>query len=74
MDKKKTLTSALFLLGSIVFLGVCASAQNPARLQFCDRSYNYGPGNDSIKIYFNIFGEDGKRISRYKRKGRIYPM
>ncbi len=63
MDKKKTLTSALFLLGSIVFLGVCASAQNPARLQFCDRSYNYGPGNDSIKIYFNIFGEDGKRIS-----------
>ncbi len=63
MDKTKTLISALFLLGIFIFLGADVSAKSPARLQFCDRSYDYGIGNDSIKIYFNIFGEDGKRIS-----------
>lgn len=63
MDKKKTLISALFLLGFSCILSFSALAQSPARLQFCDRSYGYGIGNDTIKIYFNIFGEDGKRIS-----------
>lgn len=65
MDKKKTLKTVLILLGTIVLLGFGAKAQNsiPARLQFCDRTYNYGIGNDSIKIYFNLTDDDGKRLS-----------
>jgi len=65
MDKKKTLKTVLFLLGMGVLLGLNVKAQTPrpTGLQFCDRSYNYGVGNDSVKIYFNVTGADGKRIS-----------
>ena len=65
MDKKKTLKNILSLLGLIVLLGfnVKAQTQTPTGLQFCDRSYNYGIGNDTIKIYFNVTGAEGKRIS-----------
>lgn len=63
MDQKKTLKTAFMLLGFMMFLSFGAVAQKPDRLQFYDRSYEYGIGNDSIRIYFNIFGEDGKRIS-----------
>jgi len=65
MDKKKTLKHVLFLLGMLVLLGFNVKAQTPTPtgLQFCDRFYNYGIGNDTIKLYFNVIGLDGKRIS-----------
>lgn len=65
MDQKKTLKIVLFLLGTVLFLGfnVKAEIATPSSLQFCERYYNYGIGNDSIKIYFNVTGEDGKRLS-----------
>ena len=52
MDKKKTLMKIMSLLGLIVLLGVNVNAQmqTPAGLQFCDRSYNYGIGNDTVRI------------------------
>lgn len=64
MDKKKTLTLSLIVLSFILLLGSHASAQTstPSRLQFCDRAYEYGVGNDSIKLYFNVYGENGKTI------------
>lgn len=64
MDKKKTLKTVLFLLVAVMVLDFNVKAQTltPTGLQFCDRSYNYGIGNDSIKIYFNVTGADGKRI------------
>ncbi|MBD5311860.1 MAG: hypothetical protein HDS13_06850 [Bacteroides sp.] len=63
MDTKKTL-KLLFLFISFLLSGAVDNyAQTPTNLQFCDRTYNYGIGNDSIKVYFNITGTDGKRIS-----------
>lgn len=62
MDKKKTLRIPLLLLGILLLLGHCASAQNPTSLQFCTREYEYGVGNDSIMLGFNIKGPDGKTI------------
>lgn len=62
MDKKKTLNIALILLGIFMMLGQMVSAQTPARLQFCDRAYEYGIGNDSVKLFFNIYGENGKTL------------
>lgn len=61
MDKKKTLNLSHFA-GLLLFLSLCVSAQTPARLQFCDRAYSYGIGNDSIKLYFNVYGENGKTL------------
>lgn len=62
MDTKKKISKLLLLLG-VVLLGFPMFAQEVmvSSIQFCDRSYNYGLGNDSIKIYFNILGDDGKR-------------
>lgn len=62
MDKKKTLNISLILLSLLLFLSPCVSAQTPARMQFCDRAYSYGIGNDSIKLFFNIYGENGKTL------------
>lgn len=66
MDKKETLKAVCFLLMAVLLFGSRAKAQTqtPASLQFCDRSYNYGIGNDSIRIYFNVTAPDGKRISQ----------
>lgn len=63
MDTKKTLTTLLLLLGIVIHSGFSASAQTPAELQFYDRSYDYGIGNNTVKIYFNIFDRENKRIS-----------
>ena len=62
MDKKKTLNFTLFLLGLLMWQIPCISAQTPARLQFCDRAYEYGIGNDSIKLFFNVYGENEKNL------------
>ena len=63
MDKKKTLNMAVVLLVWMILCSICAIAQTPSRLQFYDRSYDYGIGNDSIKLYFNLYGTDQKRVS-----------
>lgn len=65
MDKKKKIITICLLLWSILFMGFSAHAQNASvsKIQYCDRSYDYGIGNDTIKVYFNILGTDEKRIS-----------
>lgn len=64
MDKKKTLKAALpYVLGATMALGALAQSPTPAALQLCDRSYGYGVGNDSIRVYFNITDNGGKRIT-----------
>lgn len=68
MDQKKTLIISFFLLSLLLFLSPCVSAQTPARMQFCDRAYSYGAGNDSIKLYFNIYGENGKTLPDISEK------
>lgn len=62
MDKKKTLNICFILLCALLGFSPCVSAQTPARLQFCDRAYSYGIGNDSIRLYFNVYGENGKTL------------
>lgn len=62
MDKKKTLNISFILLVLLGMLCPGVSAQTPARMQFCDRAYSYGIGNDSIKLYFNVYGADGKTL------------
>ncbi|MGN0236876.1 MAG: hypothetical protein ACI4AK_02130 [Lepagella sp.] len=62
MDKKKTLKIKLLIIGIIVIAWSSITAQTPTKLQFCDRQYEYGIGNDTINIFFNIIGADGKRI------------
>lgn len=54
----------LFLMLGAMFLTVHAGfAQTPAKLVFCDRSYKYGIGNDSIRLYFNLLNGSGARMT-----------
>lgn len=62
MDKKKTLNILFLFIGAFLMFCSRAKAQTPSQLQFCDRTYGYGIGNDTIKVFFNITGTDGKRI------------
>lgn len=68
MDKKKTLKFSLILLGILSLLSPQVSSQTPTRLQFCDRAYKYGIGNDSIKLFFNIYGENEKTLTNISPK------
>lgn len=61
MDKKKEITlwkfaAAFALLFAVVFQ---LRAQDIGRIEFCDRSYKYGVGNDSITLYLKITDSDG---------------
>ncbi|MDE6027842.1 MAG: hypothetical protein K2G23_07215 [Muribaculaceae bacterium] len=62
MDKKKTLNLSFLILSLILLLTPAIAAQTPSRLQFCDRAYEYGIGNDSVKLFFNVYGENGKTL------------
>jgi membrane protein len=70
MDKKKTLMSVVALLIGALFstFSLEISAQKPERIQFCDRNYNYGIGNDTIEIFFNVFGAGNKRLTNLTQK------
>lgn len=68
MDKKKTLKFPLILFSVLLLVCNYMQGQTPARLQFCDRAYEYGIGNDSIKLFFNIYGENGKTIPNMSAK------
>lgn len=63
MDKKEALIYALVLVAGIMMPWHSTFGQTPARLEFCDRSYNYGIGNDSITLYFKVFDQDDNRLS-----------
>lgn len=66
MDKKKTLRRVFPFLGVVLFCAALFAQRGETSvgsLQFCDREYRYGIGNDSVKLYFNLLGSDGKRIS-----------
>jgi hypothetical protein len=63
MDKKKTLRAFILLIAFLMAAVAVADIITPAGLQFCDRFYAYGEGNDTIKLYFNVTASNGKRIS-----------
>ena len=63
MDKKKTLKILLTLWCAVLAFPLFLGAQTPASVQFCDLSYSYGAGNDTVKIFFNVRDNQDKRIT-----------
>lgn len=53
----------MLCINAVSSLDARAQAQTPARLKFCDRAYEYGPGNDSIKLFFNVYDEEGQPLT-----------
>lgn len=61
MDTTQKIKS--FLAVACLIAGSNALAQpSVENIQFCDRSYQYGIGNDSIKVFFNLLDSEGKKI------------
>ena len=63
MDSKKKMKRLFMLICSILLLTASVWAQKVSEIQFYGRSYEYGVGNDTITLYFNVIGNDGKRMS-----------
>ena len=36
--------------------------QDVKQIKFCDKRYEYGVGNDSLTLYFNVLDATGKRV------------
>lgn len=63
MDKKEKMIQWKCLAALLVFFSIAFQlrAQDVNRIEFCDRSYKYGVGNDSITLYIKITDSDGNR-------------
>jgi len=56
---------AMRLLAAVVFLSVFygMKAQNPAKVVFCDKKYEYAQGKDSITLFLKLVDESGNRLN-----------
>lgn len=62
MDKKKAL-SFRFVAVCMFFMAILpVCAQDVRQIQFCDKKYEYGAGNDTLTLFFNVLDGSGKRI------------
>lgn len=62
MDKtKKMIFRVLTVMGLLFSTGIL-KAQNVAKIQFCDRKYEYEIGKDSITLFFNMLDKYGNRV------------
>lgn len=66
MDTKKKIITGLLLFAAF-FSGETGKAyaqdQTVTGIQFCNRSYEYGIGRDTITVHFNLLDDTGKRVS-----------
>lgn len=62
MDKKKKIVLKLLLLCLLITVVTPVFGQDVKRISFCDKKYEYGAGNDSLTLYFNILDASGSRI------------
>lgn len=51
----------LFSLGALLALVLAMTAQDVKRIQFCDRSYDYGVGEDSITLFLKVLDSNRER-------------
>ena len=69
----------------LMITALSAMAQNVQRIEFCDKKYEYGVGNDQITLFFRVIDGDRKRnqeitaeeLQNYlviKEDGNIIPL
>ena len=69
----------------LMMAALSAVAQNVQRIEFCDKKYDYGVGNDQITLFFRVIDGDRKRnqemtaeeLQNYlviKEDGNIIPL
>lgn len=65
MDTKKKIKTGLLLFAALFSIEAekaCAQDETVAGIQFCNRSYEYGVGRDTITVHFNLLDDTGKRV------------
>lgn len=79
MDTKKTLsrtvkslvkagTAAHISLWVLLLSAMAAGAQNPSKIDFCDKKYEYVKGKDSITLFLKFLDERGERLENITSK------
>ena len=86
MDQKKKIAFALGCFLTLLLVSApSALSQNVDKIKLMDRQYEYGVGRDSITLFFNVYDQDGTRLSdlpmatlerdvSFQEKGRKYPI
>ena len=63
MDKTKKIILKLTALCMLYTeIAGALNGQNVKQIKFCDKKYEYGIGNDSLTLYFNVLDAQGKRM------------
>lgn len=66
MDKKKKITGIKVLVISLLLSWAFpALAQEVDTIRFMDKHYNYGVGNDSIKLFLKVLNPDGRPCNNF---------
>lgn len=62
MDKKKAIMRDLIAVWILFIAFIPVIGQEVKHIQFCDKKYGYGVGNDSLTLFFNVLDATGKRV------------
>lgn len=62
MDKTQKIIIRWLVFVGLLFSIIPIRAQSITEIQFCDRSYEYAPGKDSITLFFNLLDKYGNRV------------
>ena len=62
MDTKKKIIRRLIALFWVITVILPVFGQDIKQIKFCDNKYEYGVGNDSLTLYFNVLDGNGKRV------------
>ena len=62
MDKTKKMILRALMVVTLVVSTSMLEAQNVAKIQFCDRKYEYAVGKDSLTLFFNLYDKYGNRV------------
>lgn len=62
MDKKKTIIQRLIVICLVFTTIFPALGQDVKQIKFCDKRYEYGIGQDTLTLYFNVLDATGKRV------------
>lgn len=68
MDKKKKIIRKWMAFCLLLTTVLPALGQDVKQIQFCDKKYEYGVGNDSLTLYFNALNTNEERLRNIPSK------
>ena len=65
MDQKKKVVGILLAASLFLLSAASTRGQSLGRIRLMDKQYEYGAGNDSLTLFFNLYDKKGERQKAY---------